>query len=90
MHEQNHAETVTKMHIFFCYCCCLPKALISLLIYFLGKAGWLANTSKLIYPFVSSGNFEKEITSSGLNCKILASLDVVFRKYFFFFGEAGG
>ena len=92
MHEQNNAETVTKMHIFSC---CLPKAfiyfiIIIIIIFFVlrGQIGQ-QNTSKVIYPFVSSGNFEKEITSSGLGYKILASLAVVSRKLYLFAKQAG-
>ena len=59
------------------------------IIFFFVEAAGYQNTSKVIYPFVSSGNFEKEITSSGLGYKILASLAVVSRKLFLFAKQAG-
>jgi len=45
MHEQNNAETVTKMHIFSC---CLPKAFIYFIIifFFFVEADWLAKHIK--------------------------------------------
>ena len=47
MHEQNNAETVTKMHIFSC---CLPKAfiyfIIIIIIFFFVEADWLAKHIK--------------------------------------------
>ena len=57
-------------------------------LFFVEQAGY-QNTSKVIYPFVSSGNFEKEITSSGLGYKILARLAVISRKLFLFAKQAG-
>ena len=72
MHEQNNAETVTKMHIFSC---CLPKALILFfyfyfyLFIFFVEADWLA---KHIKGYLSIRFFwkfrDRVITSSGLDC----------------------